>query len=139
MPWRYYGHCVGNLSVNDIELNILAEDGVTITFQIIDLVPPTTEDDPTLKHNWHSRNQPQPQCYTVPGQFVQAITPTLAIPDVGKTFWLLDSLELIAFGRDLVQQVNSVTPNASVSKKNSLIPLVKLTREFPYLEASGKY
>ncbi|KAF8997362.1 hypothetical protein BDZ89DRAFT_1122423 [Hymenopellis radicata] len=125
-------------SVDDIDLDVLAEDGVSISFQIINLVPATADDDPTSKHDWRSRKRPDPEAFTVPGQFVQPITPTLAIPTTGSTFWLLDSQELIAFGHDLLQRVNAVSASSSISRKNQIIPAVKRTREFPYREASGK-
>ncbi|KAF9042843.1 hypothetical protein BDZ89DRAFT_1201584 [Hymenopellis radicata] len=90
-------------SVIDVGLDILGEDGVSVEFQIIDLVPATADDDPTLKNDWRTRSRPRPACYTVPGQFVQPISPQLSsLEDGGPTFWLLDSTELIALGTDLL-------------------------------------
>ncbi|KAF9037331.1 hypothetical protein BDZ89DRAFT_946145, partial [Hymenopellis radicata] len=123
-------------SVTDIELDILSEDGIFIEFQIIDVVPATTDDDQTEKFDWRTRARSKPEVFTVPGQFVQPVHPKLQVPETGSTFWMFASAELIALSADLLQRVNSAS-DAGVSRRNRIIPSVERTKDFPYREASG--
>ncbi|KAF9007809.1 hypothetical protein BDZ89DRAFT_1231061 [Hymenopellis radicata] len=122
-------------SVDYVELGILSEDGVTVTFQIIDLVPATSDDDPTLVHDWRSQQRARPTTFTVPGQFVIPMTPTIAVPQTGRTFWLIESQALIAFGQDLCYKISSASTDVTVSRRNRNIPDVKRSRDFPYQNA----
>ncbi len=124
--------------LTNIELDILSEDGVFVEFQIIEVVPATTNDDPTEKFDWRTRMRNKPEVFTVPGQFVQPVHPKLQMPDSGSTFWIFTSAELIALSADLLQRVNSAS-DIGVSRRNRIIPSVERTKEFPYREASGTY
>ncbi|KAF9003190.1 hypothetical protein BDZ89DRAFT_1240632 [Hymenopellis radicata] len=126
---------IGTSSADYVELDVLSEDGVFITFQIINLVRATVEDDATSTHDWRTRQREKPDTFRISGQFVQPVTLTLAVPPTGKTFWPVDSNTLLELARDLLRRVNS-SPLSLASRKNTIIPSAKRTREFPYREES---
>ncbi|PBK59574.1 hypothetical protein ARMSODRAFT_777510 [Armillaria solidipes] len=57
-----------NSSVEEISLETLGEDGVTVSFQVMHIVPATVDDDSSERNDWRSRSNPAtPNCFTVPG------------------------------------------------------------------------
>jgi len=78
--------CIGE--VNDIIYNsehtdqlpvsLLSENTVTISFQVLFLVPATTEDDPDLKNDWRW-SQRRGTSHKVPGRLVEPLNPDLSM------------------------------------------------------------
>ena len=72
--WLYIG-AVNGLKIygkpaNYAGLDILTEEKVTVSYQILGLRPATSEDDPELLHDWRTCRIEE-QSFTVPGQLIQ--------------------------------------------------------------------
>lgn len=128
--------CVGEVtdirldseSVEQLAVDILLEQAVTISFQILRVIPATPEDDPTLKNDWVSGGLVR-TVLSAPGRLVLPIDPLLSTRVPGKPCYLFESTVLCAFGARLL---DLVTIHLS-----RLVPKVNATESFPYREASG--
>lgn len=77
--------CVGE--VNDIKIDgdfadsvsveMLDEDTVTISCQMLGLRPATSDDDPDQKHDWRTYTIKE-RSFTVPGRLIQVVNPSLS-------------------------------------------------------------
>lgn len=107
---------------------------ITISFQLLKLVPATAEEDPTLKHDWHSE-KPLKVLGKYPGQLVQPINPEISFNGspsglAQKTFYLLDTQTLLVLSASLLDhlQVQNV----------SVLSVAKQLWDFPYQATDGK-
>ncbi|KAJ7092187.1 hypothetical protein C8R44DRAFT_554520, partial [Mycena epipterygia] len=101
-------------SVEQLAVDILLEQAVTISFQILRLVPATPENDPTLKNDWVSSGLVR-TVLTAPGRLVLPIDPPLSTRVIGKPCYLFESSVLCAFGARLLDLV-TIHLNRSVPK-----------------------
>ena len=127
--------CIGE--VNDItvdsrhtdlvEVEYLTEPSVYISYQMLTLVPATTEDDPDLKNDWRwtgKRGSP----LRVPGCLVQPINPSVSTKELGNPYYLFESSVLMATGSSILERLTE----HAVS-----VPSVKKSETFPYRETTG--
>jgi hypothetical protein len=119
---------VDSQSVEQIALDALLEQAVTISFQILRIVPATVEDDPSLKNDWVSGGRVR-AVLSSPGRLVLPIDPTLSTRIAGKPYYLFESSVLRAFGARLMDLVTDHT--------NKSIPKFAPTENFPYRESQG--
>jgi hypothetical protein len=124
--------------VSQIPANMLSDIAVLLTYQLVKLVPATTDDDPTNKHDWCSRhgNSTGMNLFkaNVPGRLIQTINPTLSdppLPQAGlrreRPFYLLDSQTLIALTASFTNRI--------ASSDAKLIPRIVRSSHFPYIKA----
>jgi len=130
--------CVGEVNdiisdskhVNQIHVDRLLEPTSFIGFQLLDLVPATLEDDPSLKHDWRWSFQ-RGSSYRVPGRLVEPIDPGISLKELGKPFYLFESSTLRTIGAVLLERITcDDAPH---------VPVVHDQRSlrFPYRESNG--
>ncbi len=121
---------INSNSMEELSLDLLMEDTATVTYQVVDLIPATHEDDPALKNDWRSTSHLQPAFLTAPGRLVQPINPTLSTA-AAKPFFLFDSAVLVALADSLTARIRT----GDIKR----IPTVPRTQHFPYREKSGMF
>jgi hypothetical protein len=117
-------------SVEQLSIDVLRERKVTVQFQILSLIPATTEDDPDCKHDWRSAGILR-DILSAPGRLVLPVDPALSTRVQGKPYYLFESSVLRAFGAQLLDDVTL--------QVNKQIPKLTPTSNFPYREAAGKW
>jgi hypothetical protein len=115
-------------SAEHVGLDILVEDTVRVSYQVLGLIPTTSDDGAEPKHDWRSCAIPE-RSFTVPGRFVQSINPDISTRNPGKPFYLLESSVLIALSATLFERLSA--------PELKLLPKITASREVPYREASG--
>ena len=86
--------CIGEVNglkidgkaVGYVSLNMLLEDTVTVSYQMLGLHLARSDDDPELKHNWQTYSM-QEQSFSVPGKLIQTINPELSITHKTMPFY----------------------------------------------------
>jgi hypothetical protein len=130
--WLSIGEVTG-IKVNGrsapyVDLDMLGDDTVMVSYQLLGLRSATTDDDPDRKHDW--RTHPiQEHSFTVPGRLIQPINPTTSKTHTGLPFYLLESAVLVALTASLFQSL--AVPD--LKRVPKLLP----SKEYPYREASG--
>ncbi|KAJ7444180.1 hypothetical protein FB451DRAFT_1149358 [Mycena latifolia] len=119
---------VDGKSVGELEVEALQEQAVMVHFQIVRVVPATTEDDPELKNDWRAAGLIR-HSFSAPGRLVMPIDPVLSTRIIGEPYYLFESSVLRAFGARLLDMVTL--------HLNKLIPKFVPTDSFPYREALG--
>jgi hypothetical protein len=115
--------------VDYVGFELLAENTVTVSYQLLGLRPATLADDPEGRNDW--RTYMTDECsFTVPGRLIQSIDPTTSTTHIGMPFYLLQSTFLVALTASLFQSL-------TISDLKN-VPKLAQTKEFPYHEASGK-
>ncbi|KAJ6538246.1 hypothetical protein B0H10DRAFT_2448843, partial [Mycena sp. CBHHK59/15] len=115
-------------SNDQLSLDVLQERNIAVHFQILQLIPATTEDDPDSKHDWRSTGVLR-DVLIAPGRLVLPVDPTLSTRVVGKPHYLFESSVLRGFGAQLLQEVT-----LDLNKK---VPKFTPTSNFPYRESAG--
>ncbi|KAJ7198077.1 hypothetical protein GGX14DRAFT_374467, partial [Mycena pura] len=116
-------------SVEQLSIGVLQERKVTVHFQILHLIPATTEDDPESKHDWRSSGSSR-TVLTTAGRLVLPVDPALSTRVAGQPHYLFESSVLRAFGAQLLEEVTLPL--------NKAIPKFTPTSNFPYRERTGK-
>ena len=129
--------CIGEVNglkidgkaVGYVSLNMLLEDTVTVSYQMLGLRPARSDDDPELKHDWRTYSM-QEQSFSVPGKLIQTINPELSVAHKTMPFYLLKSSVVVALTASIFQSL-------SVSDLKT-VPKFATTREYPYQATSGE-
>lgn len=121
---------VGSKTRQRVALNLLPESTVRISYQILHIVPATTDDDPAAKNDWRS-SRPLPYTFTVPGILVQPINPPTSLHTSGSPRLLFDSGSL----RALASSLRDRLPRMRLRK----VPTAKVSADFPYREREGAH
>jgi hypothetical protein len=129
--------CIGEVNglkidgrtVGYISLNILSEDTVTVSYQILGLRRTTSDDDPKLKHDWRTCSMEE-KTFVVPGWLLQPIDPVLSETHQTIHFYMLESTVLVALTASIFQNLT----NSDLKK----VPKFATTNEYPYRSLSGK-
>jgi hypothetical protein len=116
-------------SVGHVSFDMLTEAAVIVSYQMLGLRPATLDDDPEGWHDWRTYTIGE-QSFTVPGQLIQSINPTISKTHNRFPFYLLQSSVLVALTASLFQ-----TLAISNLKK---VPNLTSTKEYPYREGSGE-
>ena len=129
--------CIGE--VNDITYNsehtdrlpvsLLSESTVSISFQVLFIIPTTTEDDPDLKNDWRWSRR-RGTSHKVPGRLVEPLNPDLSMRTPHEPCYLFDSGSLSAVGSLLLGRLKR--------EDVRLTPQLERTADFPYREINGK-
>ncbi|KAF8155913.1 hypothetical protein B0H34DRAFT_783589 [Crassisporium funariophilum] len=115
--------------VDYISFDMLAEETVSISYQMLGLRPATLADNLEGNNDWRTYMMKE-HSYTVPGRLVQSIDPTTSKTPLSMPFYLLQSTVLVALSASLFQGL------AVLDLKN--VPKLKPTQKYPYHEASGQ-
>jgi hypothetical protein len=129
--------CIGEVNglrvdgqpVDYIGFEMLGEETVKVSYQMLGLRPASLVDDPNGIHDWRTYAMEE-HSFTVPGQLVQSINPATSNAALSMPFYLLQSTVLIALAASLFQSL-------TVSDLKN-VPKIALLKEYPYHEASGK-
>ncbi|PPQ82822.1 hypothetical protein CVT26_008090 [Gymnopilus dilepis] len=115
-------------SVGYISLDMLTEETVSISYQMLGLRRASSDDDPELKHDWRTYAMAE-KSFTVPGRLVQVMDPTLSKTHKGVPFYLFQGSALVALAASIFQDLT-----ISDLKR---VPKLAVTHEYPYRESSG--
>jgi len=114
--------------VDYISHEMLFEDTVTVSYQMLGLRFATLDNDPEGKHDWRTYAMEE-QSFTVPGRLIQPVNPSLSMTHTDIPFYLFQSPVLIALAASVFQGL-------MVSDLKS-VPKMAPTTVYPYREASG--
>ena len=128
--------CIGEVNglrvdgqpVDYISFEMLGEETVKVSYQMLGLRPATLVDDPNGIHDWRTYTMEE-HSFIVPGRIVQSINPITSNIALSMPFYLLQSSVLVALAASLFQSL-TVT-----DLKN--VPKIAQLNEYPYREASG--
>ena len=115
--------------VDEVSFEMLAEETVTISYQMLGLRSATLADDPDGQHDWGTYMIAE-QSFTVPGRLIQSVNPTTSKSHLSIPFYLLQSTVLVALTASLFQGL-------TVSNLKTVAKLAPTT-EYPYRQGSGK-
>ena len=116
--------------VSYINFDMLGEDTVTVSYQMLGLRPATLDDDPEGIHDWRTCSMGE-HSFTVPGRLILSINPAMSKNHVQIPFYLLQSSVLVALTASLFQTL-------TVSNLKE-VPTFAPTNEYPYREGSGEF
>jgi len=130
--------CVGEVNslkidgkaVGYVSLDMLSEDTVTVSYQMLGLRPATSADDPELKHDWRTYLIEE-KSFSAPGKLIQSLDPALSVTHTTLPFYLFESTVIVALTASIFQSLT-----ASDLKK---VPKLAMTKEYPYRATSGEY
>jgi len=115
-------------AINYISFEMLAEETISVSYQMLGLRPATLEDDPDEINDWRTYMVNE-HSFTVPGRLIQSINPTTSTAHLRMPFHLLQSTFLVALTASLFQGL-------TVSDLKN-VPKIAQTKEYPYRETSG--
>ena len=115
--------------VDYVSFEILPEETVTISYQMLGLRSATLADDPDGRHDWRTYTMNE-QSFTVPGRLIQSVNPTTSNVHLSIPFYLLQSTVLVAITASLFQSL-------TVSDLKT-VPKLAPTKEYPYRQGSGE-
>lgn len=129
--------CIGE--VNDIKIDgnpaefipveMLNEDTVTISYQMVGVRPATSDDDPSQTHDWRTYAIHE-HSFTVPGHLIQVVNPTVSVTHTNIPFYLFQSSVLVALTASIFRGL------MTSHLKN--VPKITPSQEYPYRENSGE-
>ncbi|KAI0258075.1 hypothetical protein BC834DRAFT_801297, partial [Gloeopeniophorella convolvens] len=137
---RCDGHlflCIGEINSirfhsrpqDEVPVALLHETAVQVSYQALSLLPTSTEDDVSSKHDWRSSHL-LPITLTAPGILIQPINPKLVSNSLRPPYFLFDSSTLVTLASSLHDRVSEAHRRS--------VPSVKGDERFPYRESSGK-
>lgn len=131
--------CIGEINglridgrpVTYVGFDMLVEDTVTVSYQMMGMRPTTLADEPNGKNDWRTYTIKE-HSSTIPGRLIQSVNPSLSEAHIGTglPFYLFQSTFLVALTASLFQSL-TVSDLKNVPKLNA-------TPEYPYRENSGK-
>ena len=133
-----YWVCIGEINglkidgkpVGYISLDMLSEETVIVSYQMLGLRPATSDDDVVLKHDWRTYSMEE-KSFSVPGKLIQSVDPTLSVVHKNMPFYLFESTVIVALAASIFQSLT-----VSDLKK---VPKLARTKEYPYRASSGEY
>ena len=115
--------------VDEVSFEMLPEETVTVSYQMLGLRPATLADDPDGQHDWRTYMISE-RSFTVPGRLIQSVNPTTSKTHLSIPFYLLQSTVLVALTASLFQSL-------TVSNFKT-VPKLAPTTEYPYRQGSGE-
>ncbi|PPQ83076.1 hypothetical protein CVT26_011922 [Gymnopilus dilepis] len=119
-------------SVPFLDLDLLGESKISVSYQLLGLRPSTSDDDPSMAHDWRTYSTAE-RTIAAPGCIVQPINPEISKPNSPGTplFYLFDSRVLNAMSASIYEGL--------VRSNRKLIPKFgDRTAEYPYRERLGE-
>ncbi|KAI0260621.1 hypothetical protein BC834DRAFT_831523, partial [Gloeopeniophorella convolvens] len=138
---RCDGHlflCIGEINSirfhsrpqDEVPVALLHKTAVQVSYQALSLLPTSTEDDVSSKHDWRSSHL-LPITLTAPGILIQPINPKLVSNSLRPPYFLFDSSTLVTLASSLHDRVSEAHRRS--------VPSVKGDERFPYRESSGEF
>ena len=131
--WLAIGEVTGikvdGRSVPHVDLDMLEEETVTVSYQMLGLRPATSDDDPEGKYDWRTYAIDE-KTHTVPGRLIQPINPAVSKTQTALPFYLVETPMLMALTASLFQSL--------MGSYLKSVPKNAPSKEYPYREASGK-
>ncbi|KAI0259910.1 hypothetical protein BC834DRAFT_926047 [Gloeopeniophorella convolvens] len=135
---RCDGHlflCIGEINSirfhsrpqDEVPVALLHETAVQVSYQALSLLPTSTEDNVSSKHDWRSSHL-LPITLTAPGILIQPINPKLVSNSLRPPYFLFDSSTLVTLASSLHDRVSEAHRRS--------VPSVKGDERFPYRESS---
>lgn len=115
--------------VEQITVDQLSEPTALVGFQLLYIIPATTEDDPACVNDWRWSFQ-RGASYQVPGRLVEPIDPPISLKTAGKPTYLFDSR--------ILQSIGSLLFERLTRDDAPRVPAVSQSPNFPYREESGQ-
>jgi hypothetical protein len=130
--------CVGEVNdisfdsnhLEELAIETLTEPSTFVSFQLLFLVPASTEDDPGLKHDWRWSGK-RGESLRASGRLVEPINPAVCTRNAGGPFYLFESGVLMAIGSTIFERI--------CPEDGRLLPVLRRSDFFPYREETGKY
>ena len=116
-------------SVPYMNLDMLSEEAVTASYQVLGLQPTTLNDDPDGIHDWWTYRMDE-KSFTVPGRLIQPINPKISTTHPTVPWYLLQGTFLVALAASIFQELTVA------NIKN--IPKTTPNKEYPYRLGSGE-
>lgn len=134
---KHFWICIGEVNeikidgefVDSVPVEMLDEETVTISYQMLGLRPATSDDDPNQKHDWRTYTIKE-RSFTVHGHLIQVVNPSLSTTHTNIPFYLFQSSVLVALTASIFQGL--MTPHLKT------VPKIAPSQEYPYREASGE-
>ncbi|KAE9404086.1 hypothetical protein BT96DRAFT_955688 [Gymnopus androsaceus JB14] len=128
--------CIGEIKnirwdskpAEQLQLDCLLEKLTSISFQLISIIPATSEDDSSLRKDWCSSSSLS-YIFKVPGSLVLPINPKLSTQMKLNPVYLFESSELIWLVSSLHEKVSRHDLKG--------VPSITCSNNFPYLDSSG--
>lgn len=129
--------CIGEVNslkidgkvVGYIGLDMLSEETVVVSYQILGLRPAMSDNDPELKHDWRTYSMEE-RSFSAPGKLIQSINLALSVVHKTMPFYLFESSVIVALTASIFQSLTS-----SDLKK---VPKFAMMKEYPYQATSGE-
>ncbi|KAF8173473.1 hypothetical protein BJ912DRAFT_1024864 [Pholiota molesta] len=132
--------CIGEISslkidgnaVSYLSLDMLTEETVTVSYQVLGLRPANSDDDPDMIHDWRTYRMDE-HSFSIPGRLIQPLNPSMSkAHKLGQNPWyLFQSTVLVALAASFMEQLsNSHLKN---------VPRLAASNEYPYRERSAMW
>jgi hypothetical protein len=101
---------------------------VFVSYQILDVIPASIEDDPDFKHDWRWSGM-RGSLHRASGCLVQPINPSLSTRELGNPFYLFESSVLMAISATIFERLGS--------GNGTVLPEARRSDKFPYRKETG--
>ncbi|PBK60263.1 hypothetical protein ARMSODRAFT_1026651 [Armillaria solidipes] len=120
---------VGAESFEQIMLDIIGDESVIISYQLIYLTPMLADGSPDQMYDWKSICQLNTPQFKIPGCLLQVINPSVSVTDDNRRqpYYQFESSVLMSLSADMLLQL--------VPQDVKHIPKVSVTKDFPYHNA----
>ncbi|KAK0450572.1 uncharacterized protein EV420DRAFT_1705203, partial [Desarmillaria tabescens] len=112
--------------VSELAVAMLTDKTTLVSYQLLYLVPTTSDDGPELKHDWKWSYKRGASHHRIPGRLVHPINPDISTSTRGKPFYVFESAILRALGMSTLDEL---------PEDGQLLPEMVASPGFPYLHA----
>ncbi|KAF8173644.1 hypothetical protein BJ912DRAFT_859221, partial [Pholiota molesta] len=108
--------CIGEISslkidgnaVSYLSLDMLTEETVTVSYQVLGLRPANSDDDPDMIHDWRTYWMDE-HSFSIPGRLIQPLNPSMSkAHKLGQNPWyLFQSTVLVALAASFMEQLSN--------------------------------
>lgn len=121
---------VDGKAVDFVDMMMLSESIVTVSYQLLGLRRATSDEDPSEQYDWRTYRTLTERSFTVPGSLISPINPEISKTHSDIPWYMLDSAFLVSVAASLSQSVDSEGSGHG-------IPKIARGADFPYLEQKG--
>ncbi len=103
---------------------LLADPTTFVSYQLLFLVPTTSEDGSVASHDWKWTYLRGPSYHRVPGRLIHPVNPDISTSQPGKPFYVFDSATLRALGMSMLDDL--------LPEDGQSLPEITPSVHFPY-------
>ncbi|KAJ7716441.1 hypothetical protein B0H16DRAFT_1339048, partial [Mycena metata] len=118
------GIILGSRSIDSILLDLLCDQATKISYQILQLVPATTDDAQDAQYDWKWSLGFDSHSVVVPGHLIHPLNPTVSNSVPGQPTYLFSSHVLVTIAASIESQIHA--------QHYSTIPIIERSVTFPY-------